>query len=73
MGKKASETTNIIRENKNLHLEKRRKCIVLPVYLLIKENLFLKSCLSGSKLEPTSSYGRAYARRGLYEGGVHVD
>ena len=37
--KKASETTDIIRE-----------CIVLFVYLLIKENLYPKSYLSGPKI-----------------------
>ena len=65
-GKKGSETTDIIRRNENLYLKKYRKCISLFVYLLIKENLYLKSYLSGFKIRINAFIGRAYAG-GLYE------
>ena len=55
--KKVSETTDIIRQNENLYLRKRRKCIVFFVYLSIQEILSLISYLSGSKIRINASMG----------------
>ena len=49
--KMESETADTERQNENLYLKKGRNCIVLFIYLLGKENLYLKSYLSGSKIE----------------------
>ena len=76
--KRASETTDIIRQNENLYLKIWRKRIVLFVCLLIKENLYLKSCLSGSNIgknrnQRVRSYGIAYVRgRELIRGVTQV-
>ena len=61
--KKASERTDIMRQNENPYLKKGRKCIVLFVYLVIKENLYLKSYLSGSNIRI-----KAFIREGLCAG-----
>ena len=72
----ASETTtatNTIRQNEHPYLKKRRKCIVLFIYFLIEKNLYLKSYLFSSKIGINALIrggGGAYARRGLYEGGL---
>ena len=71
--KKARETTDLIKQNENLYLKKWRKCIVLFVYLLIKENLYLKSYLSNSKIGINTFMGRAYACGGLYEGRLMLE
>ena len=65
--KKASEMTDIITHNENLHIKELRECIVLFVYLLIKENLYLKSYISGSKIGTN-----AFIREGICAGGAYT-
>ena len=59
--KKATEKTDIMRQNENLYLKTLRKCIVLFIVLLIK------------KLESRHSYKMAYAKRSLHEGGLYME
>ena len=60
--KKATETTDTIRLGK-----KWRSCIILFVYLLIKENLYLKSYLTGPKIG-INAFGRLIGGS-IYMGG----
>ena len=45
----ASETTDTIRQDENLHF-KNEECIIFFIYLLTEENLYLKSYHSGLKI-----------------------
>ena len=64
----ASYTPDKVRQNENLYLKKQRKMYHIIVYLLIKENVYLKLYLSGSKIEINAFLRVAYARG---EGGLH--
>ena len=63
--RKASGKTDVIRQNENLHLKKRIKYIALFVYLLLKENLYLKSYLSGPKSRNQRVHTSGLLRWGL--------
>ena len=69
----ASETTaatNTIRQNEHPYLKKRRKCIVLFIYFLIKKIISEIVPLWLKNQNQRVDTGGAYARRRLYEGGL---
>ena len=51
----------------------KTKCIVLIVYLFIKENLYMQLYLSGSKIEIIAFIREGLCAGGIYEGGVYVE
>ena len=69
---KENETTDIKRQNKNLYLKKWRKCIVLFVYLLSKDNSYLKSYTSGSKIRINAFIRAVLCAGGLLRGVTQV-
>ena len=68
----ASETTaatNTTRQNEHPYLKKRRKCVVLFIYFLIKKNLYLKSYLFNSKIAINALIQEGLCAEWLIRGG----
>ena len=67
--KRASETTDIVRQNENLYLKNDENVLYYSyIYLLTKENLYLKLYLSVSKIGINAFIKVGLSSGGLYEG-----
>ena len=73
MASEATAATNTIRLNEHPYLKKRRKCIVLFIYFLIKKKLISEIVpLWLKNRNQRVDTGEAYTRRGLYEEGLYA-